>query len=311
MQKHSRRQFLKHSALAGSALALAPFAAHGQAQPAEASAKMTIAKWSGGATDDWKNMSYKLAEQAIQGLGGMGRFVSKGDVVWVKPNIAWDRSPEQAANTNPFVVAALVKMCLEAGAKQVKVGDHTCNKRELSYANSGIADMARDAGADVLYVDPERFREVNIGGKLIKSIPLYTEITDCDLVINVPIVKHHGSTTVSLCMKNYMGVVDNRQAFHQDLPTSITDITRYMQPRLCVLDATRMLIAHGPTGGDLGDVKAPLSLAAGSDIVALDAWGCELLGLDPKQIGSVVAGSEAGLGVIDYKSLTPKELAVA
>jgi uncharacterized protein (DUF362 family) len=252
-----------------------------------------------------------LTEQALEALGGMKRFVGKGDVVWVKPNIGWDRSPEQAANTNPDVTAALVRMCLDAGARQVKVGDYTCSDPHRSYANSGIEAAAKEAGAEVIHIDPNRFRDAKIGGERLKTTPVYPEIVDCDLVISVPIVKHHGSTKVSLCMKNYMGVVGNRRIFHQDLPSCIRDITAYMKPRLSVLDGIRMLTAHGPTGGDLADVERGDTVAAGVDIVALDALGAEMLGMDPQRIGTITAGAEAGLGVADYKTLKFKEFQAA
>jgi uncharacterized protein (DUF362 family) len=229
----------------------------------------------------------------------------------VKPNIAWDRRPEQAATTNPAVVAALVELCYKAGAKNVKVGDHPCNEITKTYPRSGIEQAAKEAGAEVVYIDPSRFRETEIGGKGLKSIPVYTEITDCDLVINVPIAKHHSATTVTLCMKNYMGVVDNRAKFHQDLPTTITDISLFMKPRLCVLDAIRLLTANGPTGGNLADVKRADTVVAGTDIVALDAFGASLLGYNPQEIGTIVSGHNAGLGQIDYKKLRYKEIALA
>lgn len=310
MRKATRRSFLKASAVAGGAVALAPLAAHAQPQN---DLQMAIARWKGApvAESGVGAMARALTEQAIDALGGMGRFVSKGNVVWIKPNIGWDRTPEQAANTNPDVVATLVKLCLAAGAKQVKVGDFTCNEAQKTYPNSGIEGAVKAAGGEIVYLDASRFREVSLKGKKLDMWPVYHEILDADFVINVPIVKHHGATTVTLCMKNYMGVVDNRRVFHQDLPTCITDITRFMAPKLCVLDAVRILTAHGPTGGDLADVKRMDTVAAGTDIVALDAFGCELLGHKPADIGTVVAGHEAGLGTMDYHSLRLKEIDVA
>jgi uncharacterized protein (DUF362 family) len=307
MSRQSRRTFLKWTAAAGTAATFAPLHA-----AADDAAQMAIARWKGAtvAEPGVGAMAATLTAQALEALGGMDRFVSKGNVVWVKPNMAWDRTPEQAANTNPDVVATIVRLCFEAGAKQVKVGDFTCNEAKKAYPNSGIEAAAKAAGADVVYLDPGRFREVSLKGAKLDKWPVYHEILEADLVINVPIVKHHGATTVTLCMKNYMGVVDNRRVFHQDLPTCITDITRFMAPKLCVLDAVRVLTAHGPTGGNLADVKRLDTVAAGTDIVALDAFGCELLGHKPEDIATVVAGYEAGLGKIDYRSLRLKELDV-
>ncbi len=310
MSSTTRRDFLKATAAAGGAVALAPLTANAQG---DSNLQMAIARWKGApvAEAGVGAMARSLTEQAVTALGGMGRFVAKGDVVWVKPNIGWDRTPEQAANTNPDVVATVVRLCLEAGAKQVKVGDFTCNEAKQSYPNSGIESAVKAAGGDIVYLDPARFREVALKGKKLDLWPVYHEVLDADFVINVPIAKHHGQTTVTLCMKNYMGIVDNRQVFHQDLPTCIADITRFMAPKLCVLDAVRILTAHGPTGGDLADVKRMDTVAAGTDIVALDAFGCELLGHKPQDIGTVVAGDREGLGTMDYRSLRLKEIDVA
>ncbi|MCK5861186.1 MAG: DUF362 domain-containing protein, partial [Candidatus Hydrogenedentes bacterium] len=246
-----------------------------------------------------------------EALGGMKRFVSKGDVVWVKPNMAWDRTPEQSSNTNPDVVKTLVRLCFDAGAKTVKVGDHTCNPAKKSYKKSKIADAVQSVGAEVVFLDKNRFREMDIKGESLKMHPVYPEIVECDLVLNVPVVKHHSSTRITCCMKNYMGVIDDRKRFHQDLPTCIADITAFMKPRLCVLDAVRILTNNGPTGGDLNDVRQVNAIAAGTDIVALDAFGAELLGNNPADIKTIVAGEKRGLGIMDYKSLALKEMELA
>lgn len=324
----SRRDFLLGSAAAGLTLAGAgrvwgqdrlagqaagqpgAGAADPQAGPDGGAVELAIARWREDAPEAEFNEAIirRLTESAIEGLGGMKRFVSRGHEVWIKPNIGWNRKPEFAANTHPVVVATLAKLCLDAGAKRVRVGDLTCNDAKQSYENSGIAPAAREVGADIVYLDPKRFRDMNIGGNRLKEHPVCPEIHESDLVINVPICKHHGATRVSLCMKNYMGVVDKRQVFHQDLPTTIADITQFMKPRLCVLDATRMLVAHGPTGGRLEDVRLKRVVAAGTDIVALDAFGCTLLGHTPEEIETVAMGHQYGLGEIDYRKLGPKEL---
>ena len=134
---------------------------------------------------------------------------------------------------------------------------------------------------------------------------------DCDLVINVPIVKHHVLANLTMCMKNYMGVIESRKFFHQNLPVCVTDITRFLKPRISILDAVRVLTAHGPSGGNLADVRLLSTVAAGVDIVALDAFGAELMGKEPKSIGSIALGEKAGLGKIDYRSLALKELKVS
>lgn len=327
MDHLSRRDFIKSTALgtaltvgsgmAGTGAALAADATPAVAPAAGSSSgtlQMCIARGKGApqAEAEIKSMAIKMTEQVIETLGGMGRFVKKGDVVWVKPNMAWDRKPELAANTNPDVVATLVKLCLNAGAKEVKVGDKTCNEARKSYPASGIEAAVKAAGGTIVYLDEARFKEIEIGGKRLKKWHVYPEIAEADLVINVPIAKHHAISTATLCMKNYMGVVGgSRGQWHQALPECLCDITAFMKPRLCVLDAIRILTANGPTGGDLKDVKRLDTIAAGTDIVALDAFGAELLGHKPDAIKSVAAGHAAGLGTMDYRKLALKEIEVA
>jgi uncharacterized protein (DUF362 family) len=308
----SRREFLASAAAAGacglSANQLLAFQA--AAKPAD----MTIARWTGpkpASPAEFENAAVKATEQALAGLGGLKRFLSKGDVVWVKPNIGWDRTPEQAANTNPDVLATIIRLCFEAGAKTVKVGDNPCHPADKTYARSGLADAAQAAGAEVLFLDPSRFREMAIGGERVKSLPVYPGIVECDLVINVPIAKHHRLAELTLCMKNFMGVIDKRNTFHQDIAPCLADLNRFLKPRISVLDCMRVLTAHGPSGGNLEDVVAKMTVAAGVDIVALDAFGAELMGRKPTDIASIVTGVKAGLGQIDYRSLALKEISVS
>jgi len=318
MSTHTRRDFLVHSAAAAGAMALAADRLLAQTTLGSAAAdkmpEMTIARWSGPTEAEAAaidKIAAKLVEKAIDGLGGMGRFVKRGDVVWVKPNIGWDRTPEQAANTNPEIVAALVRMCFAAGAKKVRVGDNSCDLPAKCYPASRIPEAAKREGAEVLLLDRNRTREVVIGGERVKRLPLFPEFLEADLLINVPIVKDHVLSRATLCMKNYMGVMEKRNTFHQAIPDCLVDLTRFMKPRLCVLDGVRVLKAHGPKGGNLADVVIKNTVAAGIDIVALDALGAELLGRKPADIGSIIAGQKAGLGKIDYRSLALKELAVS
>lgn len=311
MSQCSRRDFLTHSA--AGALALASHGLLTKTAFAAEPAKMAIALWSGAKDLDpeqLKNAAVKLTEKAIEGVGGLKQFVGRGSVVWIKPNIGWDRTPETAANTNPDVVATLIRLCFDAGAKTVKVGDNSCDIAAKCYASSGIAEAAKKLGAEMIFLDKSRFKETDIKGERIKSIPIYPEILDCDLVINVPVIKHHMLSELTMCMKNYMGVVEKRPTFHQDMPTCLADITRFMKPRISVLDGIRVLKTHGPKGGNLTDVELKLTLAASADVVALDAWGADVMGKKPADIATVKKGAEAGLGTIDYKSIA-KEIAVS
>ncbi len=140
---------------------------------------------------------------------------------------------------------------------------------------------------------------------------MYPEMLECDLMINVPVVKHHRLPGATLCMKNYMGVIDNRRPFHQAIDVCLADLTRFMKPQICILDGVRILTDHGPMGGKLSDVQVKTTVAAGVDIVALDAWGAELLGRKPKDINTIVKAQEVGLGKMDYRSLALREIAVS
>ncbi len=302
MEQSNRRQFLKQLA-AGSALALG-----GMPALAEETAPldMAVMRWAADTIppEAMSEIATRLTTRAMELIGGMGRFVEKGHQVWVKPNMAWNRSPEQAANTNPDVVATIVRLCFEAGAKSVKVGDNPCHKAKQAYRRSGIAAAAEAAGAEVVTLNSRRFEIREIGGRRLERWQVYPEIVDSDLVINVPVAKHHGLADATFCMKNYMGVVGGqRNAWHQDLSTCLVEITRYMKPRLCVLDAMRILTAHGPQGGNPDDVEVLGTVAAGTDIVAMDALGAELMGHAPADIASIQAGYEAKLGEIDFRKL--------
>jgi len=308
----SRRDFLVRSAAGVSAAAASPLFALG-ADPAKP-ADMAIARWTGSKelpASELQKTATRLTEQALAGVGGLGRFVGKGSKVWVKPNIGWDRAPELAANCNPDVVATVVRLCFEAGAKVVKVGDNTCDLAAKTYVSSGIPDAVRPLGAEVLFLDRSRFRETAIQGERVKTIPLYPEILECDLVINIAVAKHHGLANATLCMKNYMGVMENRRTFHQAMPVCIADLTRFMKPQIAILDAVRILKAHGPKGGNPADVELKTTVAAGTDLVALDAFGAEILGRKPSDIGTIVKSQEVGLGKMDYRSLALKEIGVS
>ncbi len=244
-----------------------------------------------------------LVRKAIKELGGMSRFVKKGDVVVVKPNISWDRVPEQVATTNPEVVAEVVRLCLEAGAKRVKVFDRTLNEPKRCYRRSGIEEAAKKAGADVHYVYEKRFKTVSFPeGELIKSWPLNKEVLEADRIINIPVVKTHSIAGVTLGMKNYMGFLgSNRGKFHRYFDVKITDLNTKIHADLILLDAYRMLIRNGPTGGNLADVVLKKTVVAGTDPVAVDSLGATLLGVDPTRLSFLKEAHQRGLGEIDFK----------
>jgi uncharacterized protein (DUF362 family) len=240
--------------------------------------------------------------KSVELLGGMGAFVSRGDVVLVKPNIGWDRVPEQAADTNPFVVGAIVAMVVEAGAKKVIVADNPCNDPRRCYTRSGIADAATKAGAEIVYIENRHYVKKNLGGEVIKEWLVYRDAIEADKIINVPIAKHHGLGGVTLIMKNFMGAVGGaRNLMHQRLPESIVDLTAYFKPTLNVLDAVRILKANGPQGGSLNDVVQLDTVAASADPVALEAFGVTLFGKKVEDHRAVRLGQERGLGTSDFR----------
>ncbi len=242
-----------------------------------------------------------LVTRVLQPLGGMAGFVRPGDRVVVKPNIGWDRTPDQAANTHPLVVAAVVKQALEAGAKKVQVFDRTCNEQRRCYANSGIERAVRDlkdSRAVIEHIDQRKFVPVDIAkGKALTRWEIYKDALDCDCYINVPVAKHHGLSRLTLGIKNSMGVIGgNRGSLHHELGQSLADLATVIQPKLTIIDATRILLNNGPQGGDLKDVRRLDTLIASADPVAADAYATTLFDLAPEAIESTVAAHKMGLG---------------
>jgi uncharacterized protein (DUF362 family) len=262
-------------------------------------------------TDGIAQEARRLTRAAVDALGGMKRFVSRGDVVWVKPNIGWDRRPEQAANTNPDVVATVAEMCLEAGAKRVLVTDHTTHRARRTFPRSGIQPAAEAAGARVVFVDQRKFRRMRINGKALSAWEVYTDVVEADKLINVPIVKHHGLTGATLGMKNLMGIIGGRRgSLHQNLEQALPDLAAFFKPALVVVDAVRVLVANGPTGGSLSDVERKDTVAASVDQVAADAFAATLLGLRPQDVAHIAEAAARGMGKIDFESLSPRRVTV-
>ncbi len=250
-----------------------------------------------------------LVDKALELVGGMSAFVSKGDVVYVKPNISWDRVPEQAATTNPLVVGAVIRAVFDAGAKRVIVADNSCNDARRSYKRSGIKDAAEKAGAKVLFMEKRKFVKMNVGGEVIKEWEIYREAIEADKIINVPIAKHHGLSGVTLSMKNTMGLIGGkRDLLHQNIAGSVVDLTAYFKPALNILDAVRVLKAHGPQGGSAKDIEQMNLVAASTDPVMIDAFGVTLFGKNPEDFPHIKLGEERGLGTRNFKAGGFKEV---
>lgn len=251
-----------------------------------------------------------LVERAMKPLGGMAAFVKQGDRVVVKPNIGWDRKPEQAANTHPDVVKAIVKQCLDAGAKQVLVFDRTVNDARRSYNRSGILSAITslgDARARCAYIEDKKFIPVKIAdGKSLHEFTFYQDALEpaCDCYINVPVAKHHTLSKLTLGLKNVMGVIGgNRGEIHKDLHQRIADLNLIVRPRLTIVDATRILLRNGPSGGKLEDVKIVDTVIASADPVAADAYATTLFDMKPEELLSTVAAAKLGLGEIDLSKV--------
>ena len=257
-----------------------------------------------------KGASYdRLVREVVAELGGMGQFVASGDMVVVKPNIGWDRSVEQGANTHPAVVRAIVEMALDSGAKKVKVFDHTCNEKRRCYINSGIVDALdgiRDRRVRVEFIDQRKFVPVDLKkGKSLSRWDIYGEALEADVYINVPVAKHHGLSRLTLGLKNVMGVIGgNRGSLHHDLGQKLADLATVIQPRLTIIDCTRMLQRNGPQGGRVEDVKIADTIIATRDPVAADAYATTLFDLPHDALDSTVAAHRMGLGEMDPEKMT-------
>jgi len=252
-----------------------------------------------------------LVRRAINALGGMGRFVRPGDDVIIKPNICVAyHTYEYAATTNPWVVGALVRMCYEAGARRVRVMDRPFGGTpEEAYARSGIADQVRAAGGEMEVMARFKFVETEIPEGLdLRRCAIYEDILKADVVINVPIAKHHSLARLTLGMKNLMGTIWDRPAMHRNLGQRLADLTSRIRPALTVVDAVRILTAHGPTGGDLNDVRKLDTVIASPDIVAADAFAATFFGLRPEYLDYVRAGAAMGLGRADLENLSIAEV---
>jgi len=244
-----------------------------------------------------------MLREAVDRLGGIGRFVSKGERILLKPNVGWDRQPEQAANTNPEIVGAVARLCREAGAVSVWVTDVSLNDPERCFARSGIRASAEAAGAQVLIPGGNDFWKTDMQGEVLGDWPVSRYFHLADRVINLPVVKHHSLCGCTLAMKNWYGVLGGqRNQLHQRIHTSIIDLAAALRPTLTIMDATRVLKRNGPTGGSLDDVSIENTLIAGLDEVAIDAYSLRFLDLTPNAVPFLAMGEQRGLGQVDWRS---------
>ncbi|MDY0002979.1 MAG: DUF362 domain-containing protein [Polyangia bacterium] len=250
----------------------------------------------------------KNLQLALKALGGLEQFIRPGDRVLLKPNMAFDRTPELGSNTSPEVMGELTRLCRKAGAKEVVVAENTLFDADRCVESSGIGEAVRRAGGKILIPGKKDYAEVRLGGQVLDSWPFFKKLFEVNKVINVPTAKHHRQSRVSLGMKNWMGAIGGeRRRMHQKLAESIADLAAGLRPTLVVLDASRLLMRHGPTGGSLSDVTPGNALIAGWDQVAVDARALPLLGATLAEVLHVTAAARVGVGKLH---LEDGELAV-
>jgi uncharacterized protein (DUF362 family) len=258
-----------------------------------------------------------MLDRALEALGGVGRFVKQGQRIVIKPNIGWDRTPELAGNTNPQLVGALVRRCLEAGASRVTVFDHTCDDWRKCYASSGIEAAVKAAGGVVVPGNDAKYYSKVVAlpkGKALKSVKIHDALIEADGWINVPVLKNHGGAKLSCAMKNYMGIVWDRRYFHQnDLQQCIADICTWdKKPALHIVDSYRMMFRNGPQGKSASDVRTVKTLLASGDVVAADTASLKFFNqvqkLDLNAVGHIKLGQSHQLGTTDLDSIRIKRI---
>jgi uncharacterized protein (DUF362 family) len=254
-----------------------------------------------------------MFDKAITEMGGMGRFVKTGQTVVVKPNIGWDKTPEYAANTNPELVGKVIEHCFKAGAKTVYVFDRTCNEWTSCYKNSGIEDAVKKAGGTIVAGNTEsNYKPVIVSkGKKLKDAKVHELIINSDVFINVPVLKSHSGATLTMGMKNHMGIVWDRGFWHRnDLHQCIADFATYKKPDLNILDAYRVMKRNGPQGVSVDDVILMKSMVLSTDIVALDTAGAKLFGMEPSSIPYIAKAAELGVGTNNLESISISRLVI-
>ncbi|WP_274972949.1 DUF362 domain-containing protein [Bacteroides fluxus] len=309
-----RRDFLKTLTVAGAALTVQ----HSEAMDVLA---QTFTNAGGGKVDLVAVMGGEpeiMFRRAIAEMGGMKAFIKPGQKVVVKPNIGWDKVPALAGNTNPKLVAEIIKQCFAAGAKEVTVFDHTCDDWQKCYKNSGIEAAAKAAGAKVMPAHLESYyRTISLPqGKKMKSAKVHEAILDSDVWINVPILKNHGGANLTISMKNHMGIVWDRGFFHQnDLQQCIADIcTLQKKAVLNVVDAYRIMKTNGPRGRSASDVVLTKGLFISQDIVAVDTAAAKFFNqvrdMPLDSVAHLANGQALKVGTMDLDRLNIKRIKI-
>ena len=248
-----------------------------------------------------------LTRKTFEAAGGISRFISKGDVVVIKPNISWARRPEMAASTNPYVMEAVVELCQEAGARKVRIADNTIHDARRCFALTGAGMVAKNTGADLIYPRSSLMRQMKLQGNRLDVWPVFVPLVEADKVINLPVAKHHSLSALTLGMKNWIGAVGGRRnKLHQDIHLTIVDLAQFFKPALILIDAIRIMTRNGPSGGSTSDVAHKNTLILSNDQVAADARAARLFGRKAEQIGFIRLAQKWGLGTYDFQKLALK-----
>ena len=303
----NRRDFLNRGLTAGVFAGVAGFGGLDEVKGATGAGKpIDLVAVKGGEPD-------VMFDKGIAALGGMSAFVKKGDKVVIKPNIGWDKTPELGANTNPVLVKRIIEQCIKAGASVVHVFDYTCNDWQKCYKNSGIKDAVESAGGKMVPANNESYyKEVTIkNGKKLKTEKVHELILGANVVINVPVLKHHGGALMSACMKNLMGISWGRGSWHKnDLQQCIADFATYHKPTLNVVDAYRVMKTHGPQGVSAEDCVLQKSLLLSTNMVVADAAAAKLFGVEPGSIPHIKLAAEMGVGSMQLDKLNIQKITV-
>jgi len=254
----------------------------------------------------------ELTRKVFEAAGGAAGFISRGDVVVIKPNISWASRPELAATTNPVVLEAVVELCLEAGAKKVRIVDHTIHDARRCFALTGTGAVAKRTGAELVFPRSSLMKKMKIRGHRIDVWPVFVPVVEADRLINIPVAKVHGLSTLTLGMKNWFGAIGGRRnVLHQDIHQTIVDLAQFFTPTFTLIDATRIMIRGGPSGGRKSDVAIKNTLILSDDQVASDALATKFFGYTPEEIGFIRLGQKWGLGTHDLNRLDQRRVVIS
>ena len=253
----------------------------------------------------------KTVGAAIGALGGMSRFIEKGDVVMIKPNVAFDRPPALAATTHPDALRAVAKLVFAAGASKIIIADNPINSPTGCFLKSGLRQVADELNLDLLYPETNSFSPLQLDGEILKHWTFFHEpFKKTTKVIGLAPCKDHNLCHASMTTKNWYGLLGGRRnQFHQHIHSIVSDFPLMMKPTLVILDGMNVLMKNGPTGGRLSDVKPMNTVVAGTDMVAVDSYGyTNLLERDLAELTYIHKAHDRKLGNKNWKEANYKEV---